>query len=92
VISLLAMSLIIAGTLLALVLSVFSLKIALDSLTSIKAMEKSTHSIQYVPIDDAWTKEEKRMNEVTTKRGQQGNADDDIDDLADLAEREGNIT
>lgn len=80
-----------AACVLAVVLSALALGVGIVALTSVKAMEKSTHSIQYVPLDEAWSKEEKAMNAIVDKHRMQGNADDEIDDLSDLTEREGNI-
>lgn len=37
---------------------------AVGAWVELRAMQKSTHKIEYVPVDTLWDKQEKQMNEV----------------------------
>ena len=46
------------------VLSIISLCIGIWVMTEVKAMQKSTHKVQYVPVDTPWDNSDNKVNEV----------------------------
>jgi len=46
------------------IISSISLIIGLYCLVKVLAMEKSTHSVQYVPLDEAWATEDKEIDKI----------------------------
>jgi hypothetical protein len=46
------------------ILSGISLIIGVYCMIKVLAMEKSTHSVQYVPIDEAWSTDEKEIDKI----------------------------
>jgi hypothetical protein len=51
-------------SLLACIISGISLTIGLYCMVKLIAMEKSTHSIQYVPIDEEWATDSKDIEKI----------------------------
>lgn len=44
------------------IIAIIAMLVSLQAIISVKAMEKSTHSVQMVPIDKAWDQEENSIN------------------------------
>lgn len=49
------------------ILNVVSLYFAIKANIAIKAVEKSTHNIEYVPIDPNWATPDKKIDEINER-------------------------
>lgn len=57
-------TILLATSLCACIISGISLIIGLYCIVKVTAMEKSTHSIQYVPIDEEWATDSKDIEKI----------------------------
>lgn len=62
------------------IISSLALILSIKAYVLVKAMEKSTHSVQYVPIDEQFKQEsEKQMTEINKKF--KGYVEEDFEDI-----------
>lgn len=61
--------------------SCVAIGLALHAKIAVEAMQKSTHSIQYVPVDKAWESQEKELNKAAHLGKMAGPSLEDIEPL-----------
>ena len=70
---------VVASSLTALIFSVVSFVYALKAFVEIKSDKKSTHAIQYVPVDDGRGPVDENGFEILTKKAKEKLENDDLD-------------
>ena len=59
--------LLISACVISTICSTISIIISISALISMKSLEKSTHNVQYVPLDETWSSSDKEIDELNER-------------------------